>query len=121
MRHARISQLLLHAPSPETQEARLALLVPKMRMFRNLVSALLQLPTDHPAVAQGCLSIMAPAVLMQVGAWPAIERAFDGFSINADNAAEIAHQFCTFTLGGLRAIADYHKGKSGEPDAASVD
>lgn len=100
------------APSPEMEEARLSLLVPKMRMFRNLVSDLLRLPPDHPAVAQGCLSIIAPVVLMQVGAWPAIERAFDGFTIDAGNAADIAQQFFTFTQAGLRAVAEHHQGRA---------
>ena len=99
-------------PSAQTAKAREALLIPKILMFRDLVSALVDLPVDHPAVVHGCLSVMAPIVLMQVGDWTAIGRAFPGFRITAHNASAVAHSFHQFTLGGLRAVATAGQDKS---------
>jgi TetR/AcrR family transcriptional regulator, regulator of cefoperazone and chloramphenicol sensitivity len=105
------------APRPELAQMREALLVPKILLFRDLVSALVDLPDDHPAVVQGCLAVMAPIVLMQVGDWTAIGRAFAGFRITQANADDVARSFYAFTLGGLRAVAaGYRNGATqGQP------
>lgn len=100
------------SPSPETEELRNKQLVPKIMMFRGLVSELTGLPPEHPVVAQGCLSVMAPAVMLQVGDWTAIDRALPGFAITKRNSSEAARLFHAFTLAGLRAMAATAKAES---------
>jgi hypothetical protein len=47
---------------------------------------------------------MAPLVLLQIGDWTAIGRAFPGFRIDSANATEIAQHLYSFMLGDPRAV-----------------
>ena len=93
------------SPSAELEELRNSQLIPKIVLLRDLVAELLGLPVDHTAVVLGCLQIMAPIVLLQVGDWTAISRALPGFNLDPGNESQCAHYLYTFMLGGLRAIA----------------
>jgi TetR/AcrR family transcriptional regulator, regulator of cefoperazone and chloramphenicol sensitivity len=93
------------APSQEIAELRHTQLVPKIVVLRDLVGELLQLPVTHPAVVFGCLQLMAPNVLMQVGDWTAVGKALPGFHIDAGNREELSRCLYAFIRDGLRAIA----------------
>ena len=93
------------APSPEISELRHTQLVPKIVALRDLVGELLQLPATHPAVVFGCLQVMAPNVLMQVGDWTAVGKALPGLHIDSGNRDQLSRCLYAFILGGLRAIA----------------
>lgn len=94
------------SPSTEIDKMREAQLIPKMALLRDLVGEILHLPADHKMVVQSCLSIMGPLVMLQVGDWTAMNRAFPGFDVDESNAVSLARHFYTFTLGGLRAVAE---------------
>jgi TetR/AcrR family transcriptional regulator, regulator of cefoperazone and chloramphenicol sensitivity len=93
------------SPSHEINELRKSQLIPKILILRDLVSELIQLPPEHPATIQGCLHIIAPIVLLQVGDWSAIGQALPGFQIEYSNREEIAKRFYAFISGGLQALA----------------
>jgi AcrR family transcriptional regulator len=93
------------SPSGEIEELRNSQLIPKIKLLRNLVGDLLGLPIEHPAVALGCLQVMAPIVLLQVGDWAAIGQALPALNVDALNEHEIARYLYSYMLGGLRAGA----------------
>lgn len=92
------------SPSPEIDELRESRLIPKILILRDLVCELIELPPEHPAVVQGCLHVIAPIVLLQVGDWSAIGQALPGFHIDQANREQIAERFHAFIAGGLAAL-----------------
>src|ERR1700723_751380 len=54
-------------PSPTTYSAKEKLLLPGARVLRELVGELMGLPEDHPAVARGCMTLMAPICVLILG------------------------------------------------------
>jgi AcrR family transcriptional regulator len=97
--------------SAEIEDLRATQLIPKIMLMRDLVGELLDLPVQHPAVAFGCLQVMAPNVLLQVGDWRAIGRALPGFHIDPSDKDELTRCLYSFILGGLRAMAKLYTAK----------
>src|SRR5690606_21392500 len=96
------------SPASEIEELRNSQLIPKILLLRDLVAELLGLPVEHTAVVLGCLQIMAPIVLLQVGDWTAIARAMPGFKIDSTKEEVCVQYLFTFMLGGLQALAALH-------------
>lgn len=96
------------SPSADAEELRNLRLVPNMLLLRDLVSEVLGLPVEHTAVTLGCLQILAPIVLLQVGDWTAIATALPGFALDPAKEELCAQYVYTFMLGGLRALAALH-------------
>jgi TetR/AcrR family transcriptional regulator, regulator of cefoperazone and chloramphenicol sensitivity len=96
------------SPSPEIEKLRKTQLIPKIILLRDLVADLLGRPVEDSAVVLGCLQVMAPAVLLQVGDWTAFARAFPGLQIDVSKQEVWVEHMFTFMLGGLRAIAAAH-------------
>lgn len=99
-------RVLAHAiarPSPAFAALREREIVPKARILKGIVAELMGLPLEHPAVARGCVSIIAPVLLLVVGDRETRERLFPAFGYEAGDADAIADHMVRFALGGLAA------------------
>ena len=78
---------------------------PKVRILRAVVGELTGLPADHPAVARGCVSVMAPCVLLLIYDRRTLMRAFPDLSLAAENAEGLVRSLFRYALAGLSAVA----------------
>src|SRR5271154_4429381 len=92
-------------PSPTTYPAKEKLLLPFARIFRGFICELMGLPEDDPAVARGCVSVMAPICLLILGDRRMIKRGFPNFGLGAEDAPALAHHMVDYALAGLEATA----------------
>jgi len=93
------------APSPALDALRDKEMLPKARILRGIVGELMGLPDDHPAVARGCVSVLAPCVLLLLLDRRTLKRAFPAFGSTADDAPALIRHMVQFALAGLSAVA----------------
>jgi AcrR family transcriptional regulator len=99
-------------PSPTTYSAKEKLLLPGARVLRELVGELMGLPEDHPAVARGCMTLMAPICVLILGDRRIMNRALPGLGLTADDGPTLARHLADYALAGLKAAA--RKAKAGK-------
>jgi AcrR family transcriptional regulator len=92
-------------PSPTTYPAKEKLILPLARILRGFVGELMGLPEDDPAVARGCLSVMAPICILIVGDRRMMKRALPSFGLGAEDAPALARHMVDYALAGLEATA----------------
>jgi AcrR family transcriptional regulator len=92
-------------PSPTTYSAKEKLLLPGARMLRELVGELMGLPQDHPAVARGCMTLMAPICILILGDRRIMKRALPSLGLAAEDASALARHMVDYALAGLQAAA----------------
>ena len=63
------------------------------------------LPEDHAAVARGCISAVAPCVMLLVCDRPTLTRKFPNFGLEPVDAPAIVRHMVQFALAGLAAVA----------------
>src|SRR3954454_9265644 len=101
---ARLISREMLAPTPIFDEIRNKEMRGRAAVLRGIVSELMQLPEDHPAVARSCINIMAPfGVLLLIGP-QRIERAFPVLSFGPDATEELTRHMVEFALGGIAAV-----------------
>ncbi|MEX2559341.1 MAG: CerR family C-terminal domain-containing protein [Pirellulales bacterium] len=93
------------APSPALDALREKELLPKTRILRAIVGELMELPEDHPAVARGCLSVMAPCFMLLVCDRRTLKRMFPSFGFASDDAEAVVSHLVQFASAGLSAVA----------------
>jgi AcrR family transcriptional regulator len=93
------------APSSALLELRSQQIAPKARLLRGIVGELMGLPEDHPAVARGCISVIAPCLMLLVFDLGTLKQVFPQFGFGADDAPALAHHLVQFALAGLSAVA----------------
>ena len=112
--HAWIVRLLMReVVSPSAAFDRLILQaegLPKVRLFGSIVAQIMDLPVDHPAVALGCICVLAPCQVMLIGQATLLERAFPDLDLSPVGAPSLVERLTTFALAGLDGIARTAKG-----------
>lgn len=99
------------APSPALDALREEQAIPKGRILTSIVAELMGLPDDHPAVARGCLTLMAPFAMLMIGDRRMLARVLPGLDLSRAGAAALARHMLKFALAGLAAVArDVRKG-----------
>jgi AcrR family transcriptional regulator len=93
------------APSPVLAVLRDTEFLPKTRILKSIVSELMGLPPDHPAVARGCISVMAPCFMLLIFDRDTLKRAFPGLALGPDDAAALVRHMVQYALAGLGAVA----------------
>ena len=101
---ARVISRELLSPSPIFDEIRNKEMQGRAAVLRSIISELMQLPQDHPAVGRSCINIMAPfGVLLLIGP-QRFERAFPELSLGPDAVEELTRHMVEFALGGIAAV-----------------
>ena len=93
------------APSPAIETLLQEQAVPKARIAKSIVAELMQLPEDHPAVARGCISILAPILMLFIADRRTLKRLFPNLGFSPDDAKALARHTIHFALAGLSAAA----------------
>ncbi|HLN31720.1 MAG TPA: CerR family C-terminal domain-containing protein [Gemmataceae bacterium] len=77
----------------------------KSRILKAIVGELMGLPEDHPAVARGCISILAPCLMLLIADRRMLKRVFPNLGLDAENAPSVMRHMVQFALAGLSAVA----------------
>ena len=93
------------APSPAVERLFETEGLAKARIAKSIVAELMALPEDHPAVARGCISVLAPMLMLFVADRNLLKRMFPNFGFNPDDAKGLARHTLLFALAGLSAVA----------------
>ena len=93
------------APSPALETMLEEQAVPKARIAKSIVAELMHLPEEHPAVARGCISILAPLLVLFVADRRNLKRMFPNLGFSPDDAKALARHTFNFALAGLAAAA----------------
>src|ERR1700674_5427350 len=77
--------------------------IPKLRILKSIVAELMGLPQEHPAVARGCLTLIAPCSMLLIADRRMLRRAFPNLYLSRDNAAALARHLLDYAVAGLAA------------------
>jgi TetR/AcrR family transcriptional regulator, regulator of cefoperazone and chloramphenicol sensitivity len=91
--------------SPTTHAAKEKLILPLARILRGFVGELMGLPEDDPAVARGCLTLMAPVCILILGDRHIMKRALPHLGLGGEDAPVLARHMVDYALAGLKATA----------------
>jgi AcrR family transcriptional regulator len=81
-------------------------LASRARTLKSIVSALTGRPADHPLVARGCVSVMAPCALLLLVNRRKLQRLMPQLNLTAESAPQITRHLVDFALAGLHAISE---------------
>jgi AcrR family transcriptional regulator len=95
----------LVAPSPLMLDTKEKVILPRARLLRQFVAELMKLPEAHPAVARGCVSLMAPICMLILADRRHLARALPGLGMAPDDAPALARHLFRYALAGLEAVA----------------
>jgi len=84
-------------------------LAARSRALKSIVSALTGRSADHPLVARGCISVMAPCALLLLVNRRKLQRLLPHLDITPESAPQITRHLVDFALAGLRAISARQK------------
>jgi AcrR family transcriptional regulator len=99
-------------PTPALEALRRQQGIPKARIITSIVAELMGLPGEHPAVARGCLMLMAPFVMLMIGDRLSLRQLLPALDVGHGGAAALSRHLLAFMLGGLAAVArDVHDGE----------
>jgi AcrR family transcriptional regulator len=79
--------------------------IPKARILRAIAAELMGLSEDDPAVARGCLTLIAPCAMLLIADRRTLRRALPGLALKRENAPALARHLLHYALGGLAAAA----------------
>jgi TetR/AcrR family transcriptional regulator, regulator of cefoperazone and chloramphenicol sensitivity len=92
--------------------------LPKVRIAKSIIGELMGLPEDHAAVARGCISVMAPMLLLFTADRYGLKRLFPNLLLTSDQTKVMSRHLVQFAIGGLSAVArDVRTAVDTEPKA----
>lgn len=92
------------ASSPAFAEMKQREILPRAALMKMLVSEIVGLPPEHPAVARAALTIIAPFAMLSIADRSIITRAFPGLSLGEDGAAALADHLYAYAMAGLSSV-----------------
>ena len=92
-------------PTPALDVLRRQQGIPKARIITSIVAELMDLPADHPAVARGCLMLMAPFVMLLIGDRLSLKQFLPALDFGPTGSKALSQHLLSFMLGGLAAVA----------------
>ncbi len=98
------------APSPRLEPMIKKNFLIRAGILRKIVSSIMDLPTDHPAVATGCVNVIAPCFMLLFYDKGLLKRAFPALELSPQRVAELAAAMRRYATTGLRAIAREYQG-----------
>lgn len=93
------------APSPTMQGTKEKVILPRVHLFRRFIAELMKLPEDHPAVARGCVSVIAPVCMLIIADRRHLTRALPALELEPKNARALARDMFRYAVAGLEAVA----------------
>ena len=93
------------APSPAIETLLEKQGLPKGRIARSIVSEIMGVPEDHPAVARGCISVLAPMLMLFIADRRTLKRMFPSLGLRPEDTKTLARHALQFSLAGLTAVA----------------
>ncbi len=93
------------SPSPAMEALRRRELPRKAKIIQSIVSGVMGLPEDHPAVARGCITVMAPCIMLLVADRRALKLAFPQLGLGAEDADAIVQHMVRHAIAGLTAVS----------------
>ncbi len=97
-------------PSPAFKVLRDREVLPKADIVKHTVAELMALPVNHPAVARGCLSVMAPCLMLIIAGRRTIQGILPAFGFTSEDAEAVIRHMVRFALAGLSAVANDVRG-----------
>lgn len=94
------------APSAALDDLREKEFLPKTRILKAIVSELMELPEDHPAVSRGCISVMAPCFMLLIFDRKTVTRAFPSLGLAPQDAEALVGHLVQYAVAGLTAVAN---------------
>ncbi len=94
------------APSAALDDLREKEFLPKTRILKAIVSELMGLPEDHPAVSRGCISVMSPCFMLLLFDRKTVTRAFPSLGLAPPDAEALVCHLVQYALAGLTAVAN---------------
>jgi len=91
------------SPSHAVEALREKQIVPKARLVKGIVSELMALPADHPAVARTCITVVAPFVMLLLGDRQLLRRVFPSLVLKPSDAEAMLDHMVTYALAGIAA------------------
>ena len=92
------------APSPATESLRRKQIEPKGRIISSIVSEVMGLSEDHPAVALGWISVMAPCVMLLVKDRRSLKSILPKLELGPDGADALVDHLLRHAMAGLTAV-----------------
>jgi len=93
------------APSPAIETLLEKQGLPKGRIARSIVGEIMGLPEDHPAVARGCISVLAPMLMLFIADRRTLKRMLRSVGWRPADRKTLARHALQFSLAGLTAVA----------------
>jgi AcrR family transcriptional regulator len=93
------------APSRTLQQTKEKVILPRVHLLRKFVAELMNLPQNHPAVAHGCVSVLAPVCLLIIADRNHLARALPSLELEPKKAANLARRMFRYAVAGLEAVA----------------
>jgi AcrR family transcriptional regulator len=93
------------APSDALDVMREKEILPKARLLKRILGELMGLPDDHPAVARGCVSVVAPCLMLLIVDRQTLRRVVPKFAFGAGDAEVLVQYMVQYALAGLAAVA----------------
>ncbi|MGA7674620.1 MAG: TetR/AcrR family transcriptional regulator [Rhizomicrobium sp.] len=81
----------------------------------QMVAELMELPQDHPAVARGCVSVLAPIHWLFIVDRRLIRGIFPNLGLGPNDVDALVDHMADYAFAGLRAIADKERNKARQP------
>lgn len=78
--------------------------LPKLRLFKAIIGEIMGLPVEHPAVAQGCICVLAPCQVMLMGQATILKSVYPELDLDPSGASMLIDRMTAFALGGLAGI-----------------
>jgi len=94
----------LIAPSAFVTELRQKEFLPRVRLIKGIVSELLDVPADHPAVARVCINIMAPFAMLAIVDRSTLQSAFPQLRLVHGETDALAQHLLRYALAGIAAV-----------------
>ena len=92
----------LLSPSPMLDRMLKNEAAPKALIMRSVIAQIMQLPPDHPAVAQSLITVVAPCVLLLIGHRGIAKKVVPNLDMDPET---LKQHMMTYALAGLEAVA----------------
>lgn len=100
----RVTAREMAAPSEIFLPIRQREIPPRAALMKALVSEIVGLPPEHPAVARAALSIVAPFAMLSIADRSILERAFPNLALDESGAEALADHFYHYAMAGLADV-----------------